>query len=341
MHRVAVVGAGVIGLSVAMHLTETLGEQLEVTVIAEKFTPDTTSDKAGSIIIPIDFTPDGSLGEDEEVKRWTHDTFAHFHSLYQSGEGDKVGLCLMTGVFLREVPTPTPWWKDCVFGFRVVDPKSIEAQVLHVPPSYPTAWAFATYMMDCRRYLPWLTRKFQQNGGLIEKRKIENLGELESYDIIINCSGMGAHSLVNDTSLLPVRGQGVLVQAPWVTHFMIDVSRELTYVLPRANDILLGGTAIERDWCETLDPEMGINIRQRCEKFIPSLSRAEEIGGWSGLRPVRNKIRVEVEDSSTSPVVVHCYGHGGQGVVLHWGSTLEVGRLVREALGRLRPRAHL
>ncbi len=34
--RIAVVGAGVIGLSVAVHLTERLGRQVDVTVIAEK-----------------------------------------------------------------------------------------------------------------------------------------------------------------------------------------------------------------------------------------------------------------------------------------------------------------
>ncbi len=35
--RVAVIGAGVIGLSVAVHLTEKLGSQVAVTVIADKY----------------------------------------------------------------------------------------------------------------------------------------------------------------------------------------------------------------------------------------------------------------------------------------------------------------
>ena len=53
--KVAVVGAGVIGLSAALHLTERFPGLLDVTVIADRFTPDTTSDKAGMIFkLPAD-----------------------------------------------------------------------------------------------------------------------------------------------------------------------------------------------------------------------------------------------------------------------------------------------
>ena len=50
--RVAVVGAGVSGLSVALCLCESYGRQLELSVIADKYSPDTTSDRAGAIFIP-------------------------------------------------------------------------------------------------------------------------------------------------------------------------------------------------------------------------------------------------------------------------------------------------
>ncbi len=49
--RIAVVGAGVIGLSVGLCLLETYKKQLDVTIVAEKFSPDTTSDHAGAIFI--------------------------------------------------------------------------------------------------------------------------------------------------------------------------------------------------------------------------------------------------------------------------------------------------
>ena len=53
--NVAVVGAGVIGLSVALHLTERFPGLLDVTIIADRFTPDTTSDKSSALVKPVDF----------------------------------------------------------------------------------------------------------------------------------------------------------------------------------------------------------------------------------------------------------------------------------------------
>ena len=50
--RIAVVGTGVIGLSVSLCLTETYRQQLDLTIIANKFSPDTTSDCAGGLILP-------------------------------------------------------------------------------------------------------------------------------------------------------------------------------------------------------------------------------------------------------------------------------------------------
>ncbi len=49
----AVVGAGVIGLSTALHLTERFSDALQVTILADRFTPDTVSDKSGAVKKPI------------------------------------------------------------------------------------------------------------------------------------------------------------------------------------------------------------------------------------------------------------------------------------------------
>ena len=47
------------------------------------------------------------------------------------------------------------------------------------------------------------------------QRKINNLSELsDDYDIIINCTGLGARELVGDLSVYPVRGQIIEVEGP-------------------------------------------------------------------------------------------------------------------------------
>ncbi len=55
MFQVAVVGAGVIGLSTALHLTERFPDALQVTILADRFTPNTSSDKSSAAIKPQDF----------------------------------------------------------------------------------------------------------------------------------------------------------------------------------------------------------------------------------------------------------------------------------------------
>lgn len=52
-------------------------------------------------------------------------------------------------------------------------------------------------------------KKFVTLGGEVERRKIQALHELaeEGYDLIINCSGLGARELVADETMTPIRGQ--------------------------------------------------------------------------------------------------------------------------------------
>ncbi|KAI2543457.1 DDO isoform 2 [Pan troglodytes] len=49
--RIAVVGAGVVGLSTAVCISK-LVPRCSVTIISDKFTPDTTSDVAAGMLIP-------------------------------------------------------------------------------------------------------------------------------------------------------------------------------------------------------------------------------------------------------------------------------------------------
>ena len=92
-----------------------------------------------------------------------------------------------------------------------------------------------------------------------------------------------------------------------------------TYVVPRAHDIVVGGTDEEGDWSRTPSPETARAILARARRLVPEL-RARRCSG-TGRAAARCARRY---GSSASGDVVHCYGHGGAGVTLSWGTADEV-----------------
>lgn len=68
---------------------------------------------------------------------------------------------------------------------------------------------FLTYTCEPVKLLPWLMKRFLQIGGKLRNRKIHTFNELidDGYDLIINCSGLGAYKLVGDNAVKSIRGQ--------------------------------------------------------------------------------------------------------------------------------------
>ena len=132
----------------------------------------------------------------------------------------------------------------------------------------------------------------------------------------------------------PIRGQIVLVSNPGLERFVLDEENPegVTYVIPRSEDCILGGTAEEGEWDTEPDPETAAGIWRRCTALEPRLAGAEILEHKVGLRPGRPEIRLEREEAAHGPPRVHNYGHGGSRITLSWGCAEEALRLVYEAL---------
>ena len=337
--NVAIIGAGVIGCSVALRLYEVLQSNAVVTIISETFSPNTTSNKAGAIIMPFNVTnSDGSVANENNrnIEKWTRESFKLLHDLYNSKEAGVVDVQLVNGYYSEEAAhdaTP-PWWSDLTPGFRQVG--QLEKSQMNIPSCFDIVYAFSTFIINGRKWLPWMMDKIKQQGGSFVQRKIRDLSELNSYDIVINCTGIGSHELVNDRLVYPVHGDVILVNAPWIKQFYFLIGKELyTYIFPRADDVLLGGTGRRDDWSELPDDQSVQALKRRCDEVVPSLEGVNVLQTWAGLRPGRDIVRLEKDSIQTdSPLLIHCYGHGGQGMVLAWGCALDVSNLVLEHVKR-------
>jgi hypothetical protein len=72
-----------------------------------------------------------------------------------------------------------------------------------------------------------------QSGVSLVKRKLSSLDEvsLENFDIVINCSGVGAKNLVKDDAVKPISGHVLRVEAPDI-HFTMSRGDEV-YMIPK------------------------------------------------------------------------------------------------------------
>lgn len=315
---IAVVGAGVVGLSAGVRLLEA---GYGVVVYAAAVSPGTTSDVAGAYWYPYGVAARGRL------ERWARATYEALEGL--AGEPG-------TGVSMRPVvkllgpaSDEAPWWGDWVRDFAVEPPG-------RHPLPYASGHRMTVPLAETPVYMPWLLGRFRALGGRVIERRVGSLDEvLEEHRLVVCCAGLGARELLGDGSLTPVRGRLVIVRRPpglgdaifgWV-----DGPR-IVYIIPRRDGVVLGGTYEPGETSLAPDPAAAAEIRRRCQAVEPRLAGAEVLAERVGLRPVRPSVRLELEERAGGRAVIHDYGHGGAGFTLSWGCADEVVELARRRL---------
>jgi D-amino-acid oxidase len=312
---VIVVGCGVIGLTAAVRMRES---GLDVRVVAAALPLDTTSSVAAALWLPYKAYPE------DRVLSWGRRSFEVFEDLARVPES---GVHMREGVELWRDPAPDPWWASAVPTVR-------RCAQDELPPGYRDGHSFTAPVAEMPVYLGYLLDRFIDAGGRVERRTVSSLEELVDGRVVVNCAGLGARELVGDTSVEPIRGQILRVRNPGLERFMLDEENPegITYVIPRSEDCILGGTAEEGEWDTQPNLEIASGIMSRCVALEPRLAGAEILEHKVGLRPGRPQIRLEREDADHGPPRVHNYGHGGSGITLSWGCAEETLRLVQGAL---------
>jgi len=313
---VIVVGCGVVGLTAAVLMRES---GLGVRIVTAALPLDTTSGVAAALWYPYKAYPE------DRVLSWAKRSFEVFEDLTGIPES---GVRLREGVELWREPVPEPWWASAV-------PRPVRRCAEdELPSGYRDGHYFVAPIVEMPLYLDYLLRRFVGSGGHVERRALTSLEEAAIGRVVVNCAGLGARELVGDTSMEPIRGQIVRVRNPGLGRFVLDEENPegVTYIIPRSEDCILGGTTEEGEWNTEADPEIAEGILSRCAALEPRLRGAVVLEHKVGLRPGRPEIRLEREDAASGPPRVHNYGHGGSGITLSWGCAEEALRLVSEIL---------
>jgi len=304
--RVIVVGAGVIGLSCAVRLAE---GGYDVAVFARDLPLETTSAVAAAIWYPYLSAPE------DRVAAWSTTAYEEFAKLAEL----EPSVRMRHGREFLVERTPDPRWTDILPDLTRVSP----------PAGFEDGWAFTSPVIDMPVYLKALVKRLELAGGSLTRSALPALPT--TADVVINCAGLGARLTAADPTVTPVRGQVMTVEQCGLTEWLVaDRSpEELTYVVPREHDVVVGGTSQPNDWNLAVDPVTAEQHLDRAAELVPQLRKATIIRHRVGLRPARPTIRCELVRTRTGEPVIHCYGHGGSGVTLSWGCADEVFELVQ------------
>ncbi|HEY0474106.1 MAG TPA: FAD-dependent oxidoreductase [Kribbella sp.] len=308
--RVIVVGAGVIGLSCAVRLAES---GYDVAVLARDLPLETTSTVAAAIWYPYLSAPV------ERVAAWSRTTYDELVKL----AGSEPSVQLRHGRQYLTETMPDPPWSDVLSDF---------ARVGSPPAGFRDGISFTAPVIEMPSYLQYLVKRLDAAGGTLTRAALSALPN--SADVVVNCAGLGARLTAGDPTITPVRGQVMTVEQFGQTEWLVADRdpRNLTYVVPRSHDVVVGGTNQPDDWNLAPDPRTAEEILDRAAEFVPALRKAKVIRHRVGLRPARPAVRCEGVQTGDR-LVVHCYGHGGSGVTLSWGCADEVAELVRAGVG--------
>lgn len=219
---VGIIGAGVSGLTTAWLLAR---RGIQVTIYADKFSPATTSDIAGAIILS---GPSYRSGEN-------------------AGTGpsdDAINADVIAG-FSRFLASPR-------YGVYWVDHVQMRPLRQHDPVAYETFLGrritskFRTIMVDPHLYITALMQDLSEMNVPFWTKKFTASKDLARlpHAALVNCSGLGAGLLFGDENMYPIRGQLTLLKPqPEIDYSYISrQSGGVLYMFPRRGNIVLGGT---------------------------------------------------------------------------------------------------
>ncbi len=257
---VAVVGAGVMGLTTA-RLVQEAG--FPVTIYTAALPPETTSNIAGGQISPF-----GHFRDDSVTPQWRAQfarAMSYSWQRFQIMVGEDYGIRWLPTFEQVDpgplVPSPHDAYQP---GLRRLSPGE------H-PFAIEDLARFNTMYVETGRFLRQLTRDVLADGGAIKVRNFAAPVDIASLPekLVFNCTGLGSRQLFGDEGLYPVRGQlAILLPQPEVRY---AYSIRGGYMFPRPDGVLLGGTFERNVWETTPQPAAIARILERHRELYSTL----------------------------------------------------------------------
>ncbi len=306
---VVVIGGGVIGRTSALALAR---QGHRVTLVSKDDPADTTSILAGAVWMPVYAEPM------DKLVAWGRATFDRLVPL--ATDPQATGVQLLRGTVWYAVDEPDLRWIEGAGDVEIVAGRA------GGPAGAKRAATATLPCIDMSRHLPWLQKQGAAAGVVEERRAVSSVDEAAALaDLVVLATGLETGALVPGSGMYPIQGQTVRVANPggigWASYEDAEVT---TYVIPRIDEIIIGGTHVVGATSLEPDPALEATLLERAIALKPQLAGSPVTSRAVGLRPGRDAVRLErIGD------VIHNYGHGGSGVTVAYGCADEVAALAR------------
>ena len=112
-----------------------------------------------------------------------------------------------------------------------------------------------------------------QKSVVFIKKEITELSDIsQQFDAVINCSGLGAKTLCKDEKIFPVRGQVLLLEPGYPDSIFLD-NQTPTYIVPRKDATIIGGTYEEHIGDDITEPETLKILLEKAGKVLEELKK--------------------------------------------------------------------
>jgi len=273
--RVAVLGAGVMGLTAATRLLD-LG--VDVTLYYDRPSSATTSSKAGGqwAVSVVEFQ--GKERELGEIVRAAYTTFK-----------DSIG----KGFGVSERPNYTATHSHNLDVVLQLAPGLIPPPVAlarlpfegHTQPGFE----YQTLLIEPPIFLARLESDLRVRGVVFKQRKFANKSAVLalSESVIVNCTGLGAMSLWNDPKMVPIKGQLAMLPPQPALQYLYGQSG---YLFPRADHVVIGGTF-----------EVGVNNETTNKSVCQGLvNHMKSLFGKAAAKPLPD---IHIHNPDHAPIV--------------------------------------
>ncbi|KAL4899329.1 hypothetical protein BDW74DRAFT_163689 [Aspergillus multicolor] len=330
---IIVIGAGVIGLSTALHLQHFLSPSQQILLVARDW-PTTTSVNyaspwAGAHYRPVPGSSPQAIREEKQARR----AYEHFrHEAQVPGSG----VAWVEGVEHLENP-PAEYLDPRALdnythldGFRKLQPAEL-------PEGVKWGVRYNTFTINSPVYCAYMLRQFVIRGGLVKDYTLANVREAfylaGNVRTVVNCSGVG----FGDPKAFIIRGQTCLVRNPCsVTLTRQNSDGTWSFCIPRPLEggTIIGGTKQVNNWDPNPSLETRETLLRNASKWFPftaeSGGKFDVIRDIVGRRPAREGgMRIELEKLEDGKTVVHGYGAAGRGYEISRGVAEDLVKLIR------------